>query len=220
MGRTEIRILQPGDEAGLEAFLASRLETSMFLLGNMRAAGLLDQGQLLEGSYAAAFEDGQMVGVVAHYWNGILIFQEKKHLNALWRAAVKASKGSIRGLLGPSRQVDKALEGLALDAKHLQLNQKEKLYSLKLADLIVPDALVSGEVSGRRIEEADLELITEWRVAYSIEALGEQDSPALRAQCRASMERSYKQRRTWLLEAEGKPVASTSFNTVWLRQFR
>ena len=36
-----LRILHPGDEPALEAFLQPRLESSLFLLGNMRQAGLV-----------------------------------------------------------------------------------------------------------------------------------------------------------------------------------
>ena len=63
---TAIRVLQPGDEAALEAFLLPRIETSMFLLGNMRAVGLVDGGGFLEGSYVAANDGDKIVGVVAH----------------------------------------------------------------------------------------------------------------------------------------------------------
>ena len=68
----EVRVLGPGDGPALEAFLSSRIETSMFLLGNMRAAGLADKGKMLQGTYAAAFEGGGIAGVAALYWNGNL----------------------------------------------------------------------------------------------------------------------------------------------------
>lgn len=214
MNKTQIRILQPGDEGALEAFLAPRLSSSMFLVGNMRAVGLLDKGQVFGGTYAAAFEEGKIVGVVAHYWNQNLIFQAPTHLNALWQAAVSASGRPLKGLLGPSQQVKQALEQLGLEDERLQLNKKEKLYRLTLDELIVPEALRSGELSGRRIERRDLDLVTKWRVAYSIETLGQADSPSLHQQARASMERSLKDGHSWLLEAKGKPVALTSFNTT------
>ncbi len=214
MSQTQIRILQPGDEAVLDAFLQPRLEGSMFLVGNMRAVGLLDRGQVLEGTYAAAFEDGKIVGVVAHYWNQNLIFQAQKNINALLQAVVRTSGRPIKGFLGPSQQVNEALESLALEEEQLQLNEKEGLYRLRLDKLIVPEALRSGELSGRRIEARDLDLVAKWRVAYAIEALGGEDSLRLREQTRASMERSLKDGHSWVLEAEGKPVALTSFNTT------
>ena len=87
----QIHLLRPGDEDALEAFLLPRVDSSMFLIGNMRSSGLLDRGQPYAGTYAAAFENDRIVGVVARYWNGNLIFQAPVHLNALWQAAAQAS---------------------------------------------------------------------------------------------------------------------------------
>jgi RimJ/RimL family protein N-acetyltransferase len=214
MGKPIIRILQPGDETALEAFLLPRVESSMFLIGNLRAAGLIDNGQTYTGAYAAAFEDGMVVGAVAHYWNNNLVFQAPAHLDALWRAAVGASRRPIGGLIGPNAQVAAAYAAPGIDAAQIQLDETERLYRLKLADLLVPDGLSSGRLSGRRIEPRDVELMVEWEVAYLIEAIGEEESPQLWTRCRASVERSLKQGRTWVLEDRDEPVACSSFNTA------
>jgi RimJ/RimL family protein N-acetyltransferase len=210
----EIHILRPGDEAALEAFLLPRIASSMFLIGNMRAAGLADGGEVYQGTYTAAFEGGQIAGVVAHCWNGNLIFQAPAHLEALWPVAAGASGRSIRGLLGPEAQVAQALESIGVDKASRQLDETENLYSLDLADLIVPEGLRSGRLRGRRIGSRDVDLVTAWRVAFSLEALGEQESPRLWAGCRSSIERSLDRGWTWLLEDEGEPVACSSFNTA------
>ena len=209
-----IRILEPGDETALEAFLLSCVESSMFLIGNMRTSGLIDNGQAYAGTYAAAFEDERVVGVMAHYWNQNLVFQAPVHLDSLWRTVVEASQRPISGLIGPNEQVNAAKEALEIDASKIQLDEIEKLYGLRLEDLLVPEGLSSGKLSGRRMEPRDLELIAKWEVAYSIEALGEKDSPQLWEKCRTSAERSLKEERTWVLEDRGKPVACSSFNTA------
>ena len=54
------------------------------------------------------------------------------------------------------------------------MDEIEYLYSLDLDQLQVPKILASGEVSGRRIEPRDIDLVTEWEVGYSQEALGEE----------------------------------------------
>lgn len=186
----------------------------MFLISNMRSAGLADHGQAYEGTYAAAFESGKITGVVAHYWNENLILQAPAHLDALCRAAVEGSKRPIGGFIGPCDQVSAAKEALGIDNANIQLDETEKLYSLRLDDLVEPDDLRSGKVGGRRIEPRDLDLITKWRIAYSLEALGQEDSPQLQARCRASIERSLKEGRTWVLEDQGVPVACSSFNAA------
>jgi len=214
MRKPTIGILRPGDEAVLEAFLLPRVESSMFLIGNMRASGLIDSAQFYEGTYAAAFEGEKIIGVVAHYWNQNLVFQAPVHLDLLWRAAIEASQRPIGGLIGPNEQVVVVERALEIDDSRVQLDETENLYSLKLNDLIIPDDLSSGKVDGRRVEPRDLELITKWRVAYSIEAVGDKDGPELWEKCRASVERYLKEGRTWVLEDHGEPVACSSFNSV------
>jgi len=209
-----VKILQPGDEAALEAFLLPRVDSSMFLIGNMRAAGLADWGQTYQGSYAAAIESGQITGVAAHYWNGNLILQAPAHLERLWPAAVQASGRPIRGLVGPAGQVEAVKMSLGIEPGQVQLDETENLYSLNLAGLVEPEALRSGRVRGRRIEPADLEQVIQWRIDYSLEALGAADTPELRQSCRASIERSLQEGSTWLLEEGGRTVACTSFNTA------
>lgn len=211
---TEIRILRPGDEAALEEFLLPRVESSMFLLGNMRAVGLADGGRLFEGTYAAALENEKIVAVVAHYWNGNLIFQAPAHLGTLSRAAVEASGRPIQGLLGPQDQVGVAKKALSLEGATVLLDETEFLYSLALAELVVPETLCSGRFRARRIERRDVDLLTMWRVGFSLEALGEKESPRLWERCRASAERSLSQGWAWLLEDEGEPVATSSFNVT------
>src|SRR5262245_42315475 len=125
MGSPEIRILQPHDPSALETFLRPRIESSMFLIGNLRAAGLRDTGQPHTGAYAAAFEDGAIVAVVAHYWNGNLILQAPVFIEELLRAAVAASGRLVKGLLGPDDQVNAAKVALRIDAAQTQLDDAE-----------------------------------------------------------------------------------------------
>lgn len=209
-----VRILEPGDEAALEAFLLPRVETSMFLIGNQRLAGLVDGGQRYQGTYAAAFAGREIVAVVAHFWSGNLVFQAPRHLDVLRRRVVAASGRSVYGLIGPANQVAAATPALAVDSAAVQMDETERLYSLDLANLNVPEDLHSGCLQGRRIREADFDTVTAWMVAYSVEALGDVDGRDLRAEIRADTRRHIEERNTWVLEREGQPVATTSFNTA------
>jgi ribosomal protein S18 acetylase RimI-like enzyme len=206
-------VLQPGDEATLEAFLLPRVESSMFLIGNLRDSGLIDRGQPYEGTYAAAFIKDEIVGAVAHFWNGNLAFQAPKHLEDLWPVAVRASGRPIRGLLGPIEQVAVVYRALDLRGTQIQVDEVENLYSLDLADLVVPEPLRSGRVTGRLVGPCDLDLLTEWRVGFSLESLGEEEGADLRDRCRVDAERVIRERRCWLLEDGGRPVSTSAFNT-------
>lgn len=210
----EIRILGAGDEAALEAFLRPRLDSSMFLINNHRKVGLVDHGRRYEGSYAAAFRDGRIVAVVGHFWNGVLLFQAPEHLEALIADAVTASGRRVGGLIGPYEQVTSAKRILALGTGDLQVDDREGLYSLELKDLILPETLASGEVTSRRGRPGDIEVLTTWRVAYSLEALGAEDSPALHKRSREAIEHGVSAGETWVLERESEAVANTSFNAT------
>ena len=211
---TTIRILQAGDEDKLEAFLLPRIASSMFLLGNFRAAGLVDNGQHLQGTYAAAFEGEQIIGVVAHFWNGSLVLQASiPLLDGLWQTAVATTKRPLRGLTGPLPQVQAVKESLHIQPDLIQMEEPEKLYYLSLTDLIVPPSLPDGRWQWRRLQPDDVDLMTHWRVAYMLETKTEADSPDLHQRLRAGVERYQQQGRVWLLLNEGEPVASSAFNS-------
>ena len=214
METPSIRILKPGDEAALEAFLLPRVESSMFLMGNMRAAGLADRGQIYQGTYAARLQDGKIVGVVAHYWNRNLVLQDPVDPAALCAAAARTSGRPIEGLVGPNDQVSLAKAALGVGGSSAQMDETEMLYSLELEELVVPDNLASGRVTSRRIEPGDVDLLARWSAAYEVEALGEADSPRLRDKAREETERAVREQRTWVLEDEGRLVARSSFNTA------
>lgn len=213
MAPLTIKMLQPGDEAALEAFCLPRLETSMFLIGNMRASGLAYNGEPYTGHYVATFTDDDIVGIVAHYWNGILILQAPDHMETLCHAALQASGRPLKGLIGPHEQVRAARAAFPFDGLDCQMDSKEKLYSLDLNDIIVPEALETGQVVGRTAEGHDIDTLTRWRVEYEIAVLGEVESATLWKRERDAAERVVEAGVTWILEAEGVPVATSAFNS-------
>lgn len=222
-----VRILKPADQPALEAFLLPRIARSMFLLSNARAAGLADGGQAYQGTYAGLFAEAALTGVVAHYWNQMLIPQAPEGLDELWRAAVRASGRAIGGAIGPSDQVQAMVEawhaaGWMVD---VQLDQQEKLYTLSLDALCVPEGLRTGRLRGRRMAAHDLDRVTRWRMAFVVESLHEEEGPLLRQTTRAAVARSLQSGHTWLLEERQpqpekgapdayRPVATSSFNAA------
>jgi predicted GNAT family acetyltransferase len=94
----------------------------------------------------------------------------------------------------------------------VQWDDEEKLYVLDLDELIVPEALREGRVQARQIEPPDVDLITAWRVAMRLESMNEEDTPHMRENTRASVERGLARGEVWLLEQGGRPVATTGFN--------
>jgi len=214
MADITLRTLQPGDEAALEAFLLPRIESSMFLLGTMRAAGLAYTGERFSGTYVAAFADGAMAGVMAHFWNGMLIPQAPRYLRELLPATLQASGRPLKGLAGDYKQVLAIRAILGLGSTGLQMDYHERLYALWLDELEVPEALEMGWVKGRRAEPRDADILTRWRVGYEVEALGETETPQLWERERAGAQRAAESGAAWNLEENGQPVATSMFNAA------
>jgi uncharacterized protein len=212
---TNIRILHPPDQNALEAFLLPRLASSMFLVGNSRHVGLHDHGQRYEGTYAAAFEHGLIVGAAAHYWNGYLVMQAPVATVEVCRAAASASGRALGGLIGPADQVERVRLSLGITAEHLRMDEVEYLYTLDLAALRVPEALHNRELQVRPATTDDLELATDWRVQYGVETMNDQDTDEYRSRCRAGVQTSIEEGTLFILhDSAGQPLAQSGFNAT------
>lgn len=210
----DIRILTNRDQADLNAFLHPRLTSSMFLLSNSRDHGLEDEGGRLQGCYVGAFEEGELVGVVAHFGSGNLIPQAPRHLETLWRTAMAESGHPLTGVNGPADQCAAILDALKLPPSRIKAVFEENLYQLDLADLVVPPALTKGDVNARRSTADDFEILTEWLVAYNVEALGSEENERLRQEVRERVQRGIDQGTTWIAFHRDEPVATSSFNAT------
>jgi uncharacterized protein len=207
------RILQPNDQPALEAFLVPRMASSMFLLSNSRKVGLADAPGRYHGTYAAVLEDELVVGVVAHYWNGIAMLQAPlAHAAALTELALGESRRPLAGAIGPSAQVAAVLAARAIGPEQLRSDTEEDLFELRLSDLRVPAALADGSVSVRGAAPDDLDLLVDLRVALDVESLNDRDTPELRARSRVAQASGIGEGTIWLVEHEGRGVATSGFN--------
>ncbi len=213
MTRDAIEWLGPGDEERLDAFLAEHSDSSMFLRSNWRRAGLADRGGRLEGTYVARLEAGAIVAVAAHYGNGMIALQAPVGAGLLAAEVARATGRPIEGLVGPRAQVVEAREALGLAGRATAIDTREDLFALELDALVVSDALREGRVVCRRAELADRSICGDWRVAYSIEALGSDPGSALEEEARTSIAQGIDRRELWLLcDAGGSPLAMSALN--------
>jgi len=212
-----IKILGAGDEAALETFLLLHRHASMFLRANARRGGLVDRGGRYQGTYAAAVEDDRIVGVAAHWGNGIISVQAPGAASEVVRAAVRESGRRVNGINGPWAHAVAAREALGLEEAPMRLLSREVLYALDLSDLVVPDALASGRVRCRRSDRTDLSELTTWRTTYRMELEGYEDGPELRASARQDVENLNAEGRDFVLVAgddAGRRLAYSAFNAA------
>jgi hypothetical protein len=209
---SSLRRLESGDEAALESFLRARPDTTMFLRSNLHQAGIVYTGEPYTATYVAAFELDEVVAVAAHSWGGKLLVEAPSELEAVACAAVRASSRPVEGIIGCSEQVRAARAALGLEATKTMMDSSEDLLALDLDSLAVPPELGSAGTSCRAPHPDELGLLSEWRVAYSIEALGMSDSAQLRRQSREEMELYQRGERHWVLDEGGEAVSYSAFN--------
>src|SRR5690606_33619427 len=100
-----VPLLAPGDEERLAAFFLRHPDTTLFLQSNSLAAGLVDRGEPLQGSYAAAVgADGAIEALACHCWNGNVLLEAPVALPEVVRAAVAAAGRPVSGVLGADAQ--------------------------------------------------------------------------------------------------------------------
>ena len=210
----EIRLLGRGDEARLDAFLASHRDSSMFLRSNARRGGLEYGGQPYQGVYCGALDDGEVRAVVAHYWNGMLVVQAPRRAGDLAAACVAASGRTVTGLAGPTAQVAVARAALGLEEAPVKTDGSDWMYGLDLAELSVPAALARGDVICRRPHPEERETLCEWRIAYDIELLGAADTPEARRHSAEFLDRQIAESNAWVLIDRGQLVSLSGFNAT------
>src|SRR5262249_32084799 len=203
-----VRILGPGDEAQLEAFLATRAAHTMFLRANLLRAGIVDTGAPYTGTYAGAFDGDELVAAGACFWNSVVIVVAGDRAGPIAAAAVAASGRRAQGILGPWAEVVAARAALGPAGATAEMESREDLYDLDLAALAVPPRLADGSWICRKPDAADLPLLGRWRAAYHVEALGAAPGPGLEEEARREVEKWG----FWLLEDAGEVVAMTAFN--------
>lgn len=207
------RILGPGDEKALEAFLLQHADSSMILRSNLRVAGLGDRGERYQATYAAACDGDDITAVAAHSWNGVIVLQAPAAVPEVVRLAVERSQRAARGVIGPWRQVVAARDVLGAD-RSVRSESREILYALELEQLIMPAPLVSGVVRCRRSSAEELTLLAEWRAAYRIETMSEKPGSKLAEESRRDIEALHAELRGFVLERDRIPVAYSAFNAV------
>jgi len=207
-----VRVLGPGDEGSLGAFLRRHATTTMFMRSNLRAAGTVDCGQIFGATWVAAIDEGEIVGVAAHCWNGVLLLQTGSHTELLVRVASRAHPREVLGLIGPWSTVVEGLATLGLDSSHLRVESREDLFTLTLSELRVPRLLESDAVSCRRASPQNFDLLSCWSAEFGIETMGEGDTREYRRRCSDGVRQSAERGDLWELVVAGQPVSTSNFN--------
>jgi uncharacterized protein len=207
-----IRILVPSDEPALERFLAAHADSALILRSNIKAAGLVDSGQPRGATYAGAMEGDRVMSVAAHCWNGVVLLQGPTALKEVVHLAVARSGRVVTGFMGPRSETAAARRALGIDDAPTSLDSCDVLMALDLDDLRQPDPAASAEMVWRPTRDDEVELFTEWRVAFTRATGIRSDGPDLEEHCRREVVMFHEASECRLLEYRARPVACLIFN--------
>lgn len=99
---TGIRLAIPGDKSPIQAFLSQHEDGSLDLRTFLSRGGAIDEGKPLQGTYAIAFVDDNVVGVAMHNWQNGIFLRAPNHTAALARMAFEETN---RALIAPHSPV-------------------------------------------------------------------------------------------------------------------
>lgn len=207
-----IRLLTEKDFFLFDSFLKCYPETSMFLRSNARISGFeYSQHRDYSAAYFAAFQNQEIVGVLALCWNGTVLFQipNLTHINALLKyAAQEFPQFQVKAIIGPSLQAQEMIRILHLPSKAYVHSFDEVTYALDLKHLLLPSFLQEGKGKVRLALEKDLDILIPWRMAYEKEVFGiiANDIKS------ASIKKAIHDESIFLLEVEGQVVSKADYN--------
>ena len=199
------------DIEAIGAFLEANTDTSMFLRANLAEHGPCG-GDALDATWMWIREaKGRVAGVVGITRAGF-VFPQLPDVNAPegdGMASVLAGF-EINGIIGATAQVRWMQGALGFADAPTQLDKDEPLYSLDLANLVVP---ATGNVL-RPADGGDRTLLRRWRESFLMETV--QFSPE-EAREHAADDVEEMIARGWLMllqKPTGEPLAMTSFNAI------
>jgi predicted GNAT family acetyltransferase len=205
-------MIRPATEADLpeiEAFLAARAASSMFLRGNIARHGLTGGAHRHATVVHVGAVDGAIAAVFGLTTDGMLLLQAPAPGDAFiaeWAAGVRELP--LAGVTGDAAQVAVLAAALDLPGGTFTVDHNEPLMELALGDLLPPPP----GLTLRPACDADIPLLTGWFAAYLADTgLAPHGDPALAAQAEARA-RDAVGGPVRLLCRDGSPVAMAAIN--------
>ena len=169
------RPAQDCDLDWIQPFLMGNLQSSMFLLSNLRDHGLHDRTS--DKGMSIWLSSDPFPGVFAVTNSGMVLLQAPKADDATWRCAndLIADRSVLNGCLGETKQVRSFLSAAGLDSMPTVLNDDEPAFALDLVNLVMPQT-DGSELAP--LSAVPRELVVKWRKSYHLEVMGATETQA------------------------------------------
>lgn len=204
------RLAQDADLDWIQSFLYANLQSSMFLLSNLRDHGLHDKTS--DKGMTLWLTQGSAPGIFAITNSGMILLQAPNAVDHMWERAsdLIADRPVLTGCLGETRQVRAFLSAAGLSAVPALLNDDEPAFRLNLAELIMPQ-MQGGELVP--LSAVPRELVVHWRASYHFEVMGT-SKPKAAAMAETDITSYIAKDSHRALLVDDQPVAMTGFNAA------
>lgn len=204
------RLAQDVDLDWIQSFLYANLQSSMFLLSNLRDHGLHDTTS--DKGMTLWLTQGSAPGIFAITNSGMILLQAPNAVDRMWERAsdLIADRPVLTGCLGETRQVRALLSAAGLSDVPALLNDDEPAFRLDLAELIMPQMQGGGLVP---LSAVPRELVVHWRANYHFEVMGT-SKPKAAAVAETDITSYIAKDSHRALLVDNQPVAMTGFNAV------
>lgn len=215
----QIKHLTAKDEETLIAFLQPYVQTSMFMLGNIKKAGLDKKDHKFSAPYVGLFDDkNQLQGVMVHYINSAmnLMCQVPHHpemIPDMLKHLLTLSKAPIKGIVGDGAQSKIIYNALNLSKNLFALDALEEAYILTTQNF--PHTDLPEGFSVQHVLNMDKQSLLHWQVTYDAEALNCEITPKIEAENKEQIARFSEETERWVLYKNNTPVSYAGFNASY-----
>ncbi len=206
----DVRTLEAADAPLLDAFLCRHVPTSLALLANLRAGGIVCEERPQQAHYIALADRHGIHGVLALGTDDLVFIQcpEIGRIPFLVQAWKAWFAGGALGLAGPRDQIDKVIGLLGGEALPFRFSNTEQVFAAPTAQVVLPSR-AGDALSCRLATESEFPLLCAWQLSFLMETMRHEDTEALRAHLHQDMLGRFQQHRLFVLcDGNNQPLAT------------
>jgi uncharacterized protein len=209
-----VRVLREGDEAMLEAFLASRPDTHLFMPFTLRQGGLgEDKGGTYQGTWVGAIEDDpdsdtqRVLAVAVIFSTGRVLLQLPELATEVLDVLAGAAPRDFTEVSGPTAQIEQTISHPWLRDRPIRSRHDASLMTVSAETFRAPDVLGAAGVDFRPPMGEELALLGEWHAAFREELWSVPRSEESDLDARNWVRRAHELRQGMVVTVNDKPVA-------------